>query len=154
TGGQFGTLKGLASASGPIKNWGGYYVSGASERNHGYWKSKTGDSSLGNTAVFAKVTFAPSSKSSGFFSVNRVVSDNSTPTNEPVINGEFLHVLDPRFDRLTSFNIPGPNYHQSEGRTAFNYTVQFATWARISETLGYRRVQHKFINDGDFIGSP
>lgn len=154
TGGQFGTLKGLASAAGPIQSWGGYYVSAGSERNHGFWNSKTADYNAGNTSLFSKLTFAPDSKSLGSISVNRVVSDNSTPTNEPIINGKFLHDLDPRFDRLTSFNIPGPNYHQGEGRTTFNYSRQLATWARVTETLGYRVVQHKFINDGDFIGSP
>jgi outer membrane receptor protein involved in Fe transport len=154
TGGQFGFLKGMASAAGPIRDWGGYYVSAASERNHGFMKSKTGDLTSGNSAQFGKFTFAPDSKSFGSITGNHVVSDSSTPTNEPIINGQFLHDLDPRYDRLTSFNIPGPNYHQSEGRATLNYTREFASWVKFVETAGYRRVQHKFINDGDFIGSP
>jgi iron complex outermembrane receptor protein len=154
TGGQFGTVRGLAAASGPISTWGGYYVSAGADRNHGFMKSKTADLNSNNTSQYAKFTFAPDSKSYGFLSVNRVVSDNSTPTNEPVINGQYLHVLDPRFDRLTSFNIQGPNYHQGEGRVTFNYTRALASWAKFVETAGYRIVQHKFINDGDFIGSP
>ncbi len=155
TGGQFGMLKGVAKASGPLKRWGGYYVSVGKERNTGYFTNKTSsDFSIGNTAVFAKLTFVPDKRSFGSVSVNRVVSDNSTPTNEPIVDGRLLHDIDPRFDRFTTFNIPGPNYHQGEGRVTLNYTREFSPWARAVEVFGYRAVQQKFINDGDFIGSP
>ena len=155
TGGQFGSLKGLAKASGPVQQWGGYYVSVAKERTTGYFNTKTGGDYLdGNTAVFGKLTFVPDAKAFGSLSLNFVDSDNSTPTNEPIVNGQLLHVIDPRFDRFTNFNIPGPNYHQGEGRLTFNYTRLLSPWARMVETFGYRSVEQKFINDGDFIGSP
>ena len=155
TGGQFGTAKGVVSASGPIRQWGGYYVSVGKERNGGYFKNKLDtDFDVGNTAVFGKLKFAPGARSFGAVTVNRVSSDNSTPTNEPVINGRLLHELDPQFERFTSVNIPGPNYHHGETRLAFNYNQQLTSWARIVETFGYRDVQLKFIDDGDFIGSP
>ncbi|MEO5741684.1 MAG: TonB-dependent receptor [Vicinamibacterales bacterium] len=155
TGGQFGTAKGVVRASGPIEQWGGYYLSVGKERNGGYFNTKTGgDYVNGNTAFFGKLTFSPDSKSVGSVSVNRVNSDNSTPTNEPIIAGQLLHIIDPRFDRLTNFNVPGPNYHQGESRLTFNYTRQLSPWARLVEVFGYRDVQQQFINDGDFIGSP
>ncbi|HYR88317.1 MAG TPA: hypothetical protein VE422_29830 [Terriglobia bacterium] len=90
-------------------------MSAARERNHGYFKA-TSDFLDTNSALFSKLVFAPDRRSFGSISLNHVVSDNSTPTNEPIINGRFLHELDSRFDRFTSFNIPGPNYHQAEGR--------------------------------------
>ena len=109
TGGQQGTAKGLARVSGPLSNWGGFYASIGKERNTGYFNTKTGgDYSDGNTAVFGKLTFSPNAKSFGSVSFNHVDSDNSTPTNEPIMEGQLLHVFDPRFDRLTNFNIPGP----------------------------------------------
>ena len=155
TGGQQGTAKGLARVSGPISNWGGYYASIGKERNTGYFDTKTGgDYSDGNTAVFGKLTFSPNRKSFGSVSFNYVDSDNSTPTNEPIMEGQLLHIFDPRFDRLTNFNIPGPNYHQGESRFTFNYTWQPTPSARIVEVFGYRDVQQQFIHDGDFIGSP
>ena len=155
TGGQQGLLKGLARVSGPIAQWGGYYVSIGKERNTGYFNTKTGGDYVdGNTAVFGKFTFAPDSKGFGSLSFNHVDSDNSTPTNEPIIDGQLLHILEPRFDRLTNFNVPGPNYHQGESRLTFNYTRQLSPWSRIVEVFGYRSIQHQFINDGDFIGSP
>jgi outer membrane receptor protein involved in Fe transport len=155
TGGEFGMLKGIAKLSGPIRHWGGYYASIGRERNSGFFDTKTGgDFSDGNTAVFGKFTFVPDATSFGSISVNRVVSDDSTPTNEPIVDGQLLHTLDPRFDRLTNFNIPGPNYHQGEGRLTVNYTRQFAPWAKLIEVFGYRSVQQQFIDDGDFIGSP
>jgi iron complex outermembrane receptor protein len=155
TGGQQGTAKGLARVSGPIANWGGYYASIGKERNTGFFNTKTGgDFSDGNTAVFGKMTFTPDRKSFGSVSFNYVNSDNSTPTNEPIVDGQLLHVIDPRFDRLTNFNIPGPNYHQGEGRFTFNYTRQFTPSARLVEVFGYRDVTQQFIDDGDFIGSP
>jgi len=154
-GGQFGTLKGVAKASGPLGQRAGYYASIGRERNTGYFKTKTGgDFSVGNTSAFGKVTFVPDAQSFGSVSVNRVVSDNSTPTNEPVIDGQLLHVLDPRFDRLTNFNIPGPNYHQGEGRLTVNYTRQLTPSVKLAEVFGYRSVAQHFIEDGDFIGSP
>lgn len=155
TGGQFGTAKGVVSTGGPIGGWGGYYVSAGKERSGGYWKNLVDtDFDMGNTAVFGKFKFAPDSRGVGTVTLNWVDSDNSTPTNEPVIDGRLLHELDPAFERLTSFNLPGPNYHQGETRFTFNYNRQLASWARVVETFGYRAVQLKFIEDGDFIGEP
>jgi len=154
-GGQFATGKGVVKASGPISQWGGYYFSLGKERTGGYYKTKTGGDYLdGNVAGFGKLTFSPDSKSFGSVSFNRVDSDNSTPTNEPIVDGQLLHVVDPRFDRLTNFNVPGPNYHQDENRFTVNYQRQFSPWARLVEVFGYRNVDQKFIHDGDFIGSP
>jgi outer membrane receptor protein involved in Fe transport len=65
-----------------------------------------------------------------------------------------LHQIEPGFDRLTSFNIPGPNYHHEEDRFTVNYSRELSSWARLTEIFGYRNVQAKFIDDGDFIGSP
>jgi outer membrane receptor protein involved in Fe transport len=154
-GGQFGTAKAVVSGSGPISRWGGYYVSLGKERTTGYWENKLDtDFEMGNTAVFAKLKFAPNTRGFGALAINRVSSDNSTPTNEPVIGGVLLHELDPAFDRLTSFNIPGPNYHQGETRLTANYAWQLTNAARVVETFGFRDVQLKFIDDGDFIGEP
>jgi len=155
TGGQFGTAKGVVSASGPIRQWGGYHVSAGKERSGGYFLNKIDtDFDMGNTALFGKLKFVPDAQSFGSVSINWVGSDNSTPTNEPVLNGRLLHELDPQFERFTSFNLPGPNYHQGETRFTFNYNRQLTDWARIVETFGYRAVQLKFIEDGDFIGEP
>lgn len=155
TGGQFGTAKGVVSTSGPIQGWGGYHVSAGQERSGGYWKNLVDtDFDMGNTAVFGKFKFAPDARGVGTVTMNWVSSDNSTPTNEPVVDGRLLHELDPAFERFTSFNLPGPNYHQGETRLTFNYTRQLADWARVVETFGYRAVQLKFIEDGDFIGEP
>jgi iron complex outermembrane receptor protein len=41
-GGQFGTLKGVAKASGPLGQRAGYYASIGRERNTGYFNTKTG----------------------------------------------------------------------------------------------------------------
>ena len=155
TGGQFGMAKGIFNASGPLEEWGGYYVSVASEREGGYFENRTtSDYVTGNTALFAKLRFVPDGKSFGTVTVNRVISDNSTPTNEPVINGRLLHEIDPRFNRLTNFNIPGRNYHQEEGRVTLNYTRALSSQARVVGVFGYRAVQLKFLDDGDFIGAP
>jgi iron complex outermembrane receptor protein len=154
TGGQFGVAKGVVKASGPARRWGGYYVSAETERSSGFYESKTEDVKQDRWSLFGKLTFAPDSQSAGFVTVNGVRSDNSTPTNEPFIDGRLLHEIEPQFDRLTSFNIPGPNYHHGDDRITVNYTRQFAPWARVTEIFGYRNLQQKFIDDGDFIGSP
>lgn len=153
TGGEFGTLKGTAHASGPLRQWGGYYVSVANERNHGFYKRDT-EFAVEKTALFAKLAFVPDARSFASVSVNRVLSDNSTATNVPIIGGRLLSDIDPRFDRLTNLNVPGTNYHQEEGRVTVNYTRQLSAWAKLVEVFGYRPIQYKFINDGDVIGSP
>ena len=155
TGGEFGTAKGVVTASGPLQQWGGYYASVGKIRSGGYYKNLLDtDFDIGNTSFFGKLKFVPDRRSFGSITINRVTSDNSTPTNEPIIDGQLLHDLDPDFERFTSFNLPGPNYHQGETRFTFNYTRQLANWARIVETFGYRDVQRDFIEDGDFIGEP
>lgn len=155
TTGEFEMARGLLHASGPMRDWGGYYVSIGSERSGGYFVNRIDpDFSAGNAALFGKLTFVPDARSSGSISVNRVVSDNDTPTNEPVVDGRLLHEIDPRFERFTNFNIPGPNYHQEEGRVTFNYQRTLAPWAKLVEVFGFRTVQLKFIEDGDFLGEP
>lgn len=153
TGGEFGLIKGVAKASGPLGEWGGYYLSAAGGRNHGYFTGPF-DFAVDETTLFAKLSFVPDAKSFGSISVNRVLSDNSTPTNVPIIDGQLLSDIDSRFDRLTNLNVPGPNYHQSEGRVTTNYTRQLADWATIVGLFGYRAIQYKFIDDGDVIGAP
>lgn len=151
--GGFGLVKGAARATGPVANWGGYYVSALSEYNHGYYTGVS-DFAIDETALFAKLTFAPDARSFGAVTANRVLSDNSTPTNVPIVNGSFLSDLEPGFDRLTNLNLPGPNYHQEEGRLTAHYTRQMASWAQVVGVFGYRAIQYKFIDDGDVIGSP
>jgi iron complex outermembrane receptor protein len=156
TGGNQGTAKGLGHVSGPIKDWGGYYVSLGAERNGGYFVTQTQpDYRDGNTALFGKLSFAPANrKSTGFVSFNRVISKNATPTNEPIVNDRLLHEIDNRFERFTSFNLPGDNYQQTENRLTVNYSRDLSSWAKAVEIFGFRNVEHSFVEDGDFIGSP
>ena len=159
TGGSFGTFKAVATASGPISDWGGYYVSTAGNRDHGYYE-KDFNFGVEESSHFGKFTFIPDDRSLGSVSFNRVLSDNSTATNEPIVTdpatGEFelLHKVDPDFVRLSNLNIPVTNYHQEETRATLNYTRELAPWVSLTEILGYRKIQYKFIDDGDFIGSP
>ncbi len=151
--GEFGFFKGIARASGPIQRRGGYYASIAREHNEGYWTGPF-DFNVDETAAFGKLTFVPDSQSFGSISANVVRSDNATPTNVPIIGGRLLSDIDPRFDRRTSLNVPGTNYHQEETRFTLNYTRQLAERARIVEVFGYRPIQYKFVDDGDVIGGP
>ena len=159
TGGSFGTFKAVATATGPISDWGGYYVSTAGNRDHGYYE-KDFNFGVDETSQFGKFTFIPDERSFGSISFNRVISDNSTATNEPILTdpntGEFglLHDVDPDFVRLSNLNIPGTNYHQEETRATLNYTRELGSHLNLTEILGYRGIQYKFIDDGDFIGAP
>ena len=153
TGGQFGFFKGAAQASGPVDDWGGYYVSASSERNSGFYTGPF-DFNVDQTAVYAKLTFVPDSKSFGMVSANRVVSAQSLPTNVPIINGRFLSDIDPSFDRLTDLNVEGVNYRQNESRFTANYTRQFTDKVRLVNVFGYRQIQYKFIESGDITGAP
>lgn len=153
TGGDFATLKGVASVSGPLSQRTGYYVSGAAETNDGYF-SGPAEYEVDEQAVFAKLSFGPDSRSFGFATLNRVRSDNSTPTNVPIIGGRLLSDIDPRFDRFTNLNLPGPNYHQEEDRLAARYTRQLGASTSLVGLAGFREIQYKFIDDGDVIGGP
>jgi iron complex outermembrane receptor protein len=155
TGGQFRAGKGLLKMSGPVLDWGGYYVSLGEERDGGYFKNKTTDNyGVGNKALFVKFAFTIGPKTFGSISVNRVVSSNATPTNEPIVGGQLLHTVAPAFDRLTNFNLPGRNYRQGEGRFTMNLVRQFTPSTKLVAVGGFRAVKHDFVQDGDFIGSP
>ena len=155
TGGEFGTAKGVVTRVGSAPAVGRLLrVGGEDPQRRLLQEPARHDFDMGNTSFFGKLKFAPDRSSFGSVTINRVSSDNSTPTNEPIIDGRLLHDLDPGFERFTSFNLPGPNYHQGETRLTVNYTRQLASWARIVETFGYRDVQRDFIEDGDFIGEP
>ena len=106
TGGGFGFLKGAARASGPAADWGGYFVSASSERNNGFYTGPA-DFNVDQTSVFAKLTFVPDSQSFGMVSANRVVSAQSLPTSEPIVDGRFLGDIDPRFDRFSDLTARG-----------------------------------------------
>ena len=55
TGGGFGFVKGVARASGPAADWGGYFVSAASERNNGFYH-------VGVAGVFGRFSIEPTSR--------------------------------------------------------------------------------------------
>ena len=153
TGGDFGFAKGAARASGPVGDWGGYFVSASNERNGGFYTGPL-DFEVDKTAVFGKLTFVADDKSFGTVSVNRVRSAQSLPTNEPIIGGRFLSDIDPRFDRLSDLNVAGVNYRQKEDRLTANYTRQFTDAVRLVNVAGFRQIQYKFIDSGDITGAP
>jgi outer membrane receptor protein involved in Fe transport len=151
--GEFNHLKGQATASGPIQDWGGYYVSWAAGESDGYHKQSYNLKNKENS-VFMKFTFTPDDKSHGKVTFNNVTSDNGLPTEVPIIGGRFLNDIDPRFDRLTNLNLPESNYHQEELRTTLNYSRQLTSWAEFVETFGYRAIQYRWENNGEILGSP
>jgi iron complex outermembrane receptor protein len=153
TGGDFGTLKGFAHAGGPFADWAGYYVSGSDEESDG-WYEGSNDVTVDRWALFGKLTFAPGETSSGHLTANVVDSDQGTPTNVPIIDGRLLSDIDPRFDHLSSFNLPAPNYHQDEDRYTGSYARQIARDSSLQAVVGYREILYQFIDDGDVIGSP
>ncbi len=153
TGGDFDYAKGAARGSGPVGDWGGYFVSASSERNTGFYSGPS-DFEVDQTSIFGKLTFVADAKSFGKVSVNRVRSAQSLPTNEPIIGGRFLSEIDPRFDRLSDLNVAGVNYRQKEDRLTANYTRQFTEEVRLVNVAGFRQIQYKFIDSGDITGAP
>src|SRR6185503_7306754 len=153
TGGDYGTWKGVAHAGGPLREWGGYYVSGSDEESDG-WYEGPNDVTVDRWALFGKLTFVPDQKSSGSVTANWVDSDQGTPTNVPIIDGRLLTDIEPGFDLFTSFNLPAPNYHQEEDRYTGKYTRQISRDSSLIALLGYREILYQFIDDGDVIGSP
>jgi len=156
TAGQFQSALGNIYASGPVKKWGGFYASLGGIHDTGYFINKTSTNfDVGNASLFGKLTFAPNPKYFGSVTVNRVVSNNSTPTNVPFADGFVpLNIADPAFDRLSNINIPGPNYKQGEWRNTLNYTRVLSPSMNFVNVLSYRDVKHEFATDGDSIDTP
>ena len=83
-------------------------------------------------------TFIPDQWSFGSITFNRVTSDNSLPSNEPIVvdpgSGEFrlLHDVDSDFTRLSNLNFPN-TYHQEETRATFNYIRQLSDRVSLTE---------------------
>ena len=151
--GSFGHIKGSASASGPVEDWAGYYLSFSSTDSDGFY---SGDPAydVDETAVFAKFTFQPDPNGQAMFSVNSVVSDNSLPTGVPVISGVLLPRLAPSFDLFSNINLPTANYHQEELRLTSTYDRRLTDAFSLRNTFGYRDIQYKFEESGDIIGAP
>ena len=151
--GEFGHVKGAVSASGPLRDRAGYFMSWSSSGNDGFY---SGDSAydVDETAVFAKFAVTPDDKSEAWISVNSVTSDNSIPTSVPVVGGQLLSDIEPQFDLLANINLPTANFHQEELRLTANYTRDLGNGLSFTNTASYRDIQYKFEESGDIIGAP
>ena len=150
--GDFSHIRGVVSASGPLRDKAGYLVSWSSSGNKGFYTGGPAYS-VEETAVFAKVAITPDDRSEAWISVNNVTSDNSLPTSVPVVNGVLLSDIEPRFDLFTNFNLATANYHQEEFRLTANYTRDLGREISFTNTFSLRDIQYKFVESGDFIGS-
>ena len=120
--GEFNHIRGSVSASGPIRDDAGYFVSWSSSGDKGFYtpgklplaQGTAPAYSVEETAVFAKFAFTPDDKSEAWVSVNNVTSDNSLPTSVPIVGGVPLSEIEPRFDLFTNFNLATANYHQED----------------------------------------
>lgn len=151
--GQFGHLKQQVTASGPVQNWGGYYLSAASNRSNGYHQQAY-DFKNRSDALFTKFTFTPDSQSHGSVTLANVTTDNGLPTGVPIVGGRFLSDIDPTFDPLTNLNTPTSNYHQDEFRTTLNYRRQLAPWLEFVEVFGFRKFRYRWVDNGAQLGLP
>jgi outer membrane receptor protein involved in Fe transport len=151
--GEFDYVKGGAKASGPIHNWGGYYISLSSSKDNGYTKQSY-DYKDDQNSLFAKFTFTPDNESHGYVTLSNIVSDVGRPTYIPIIDGQFLFNLDPRFDRLTNLDLPTSNFHQEDLRTTLSYRRQLTSWLEFVDVFSYHHLQYKWTDDGDGIGAP
>ena len=151
--GEFGHVRGAVSASGPLRDRAGYFVSWSSGGNKGFYSGDT-VFDVNETSVFAKFAIAPDERSEAWFSVTSVTSDNSLPTNVPVVNGELLSDIEPRFKLLDNINLPAANYHQEELRLTAHYTRDLGAAISFTNTASYRDIQYKFEESGDIIGGP
>ena len=151
--GEFGHVRGAVSASGPLQDRAGYFLSWSSSGNDGFY---SGDSTydVDETAVFAKFAITPDDKSEAWISVNSVTSDNSLPTSVPVVGGQLLSEIEPQFDLLSNINLPTANFHQEELRLTANYTRVLGNGLSFTNIASYRDIQYKFEESGDIIGAP
>ena len=151
--GEFGHVRGAVSASGPLRDGAGYFLSWSSGGNHGFY---SGDPAydVDETSVFAKFAITPDDKSEAWISVNSVTSDNSLPTSVPVVGGQLLSDIEPRFDLLANINLPTANFHQEELRLTAHYTRDLGNGLSFTNTASFRDIQYKFEESGDIIGAP
>ena len=148
--GEFGHVRGAVSASGPLQDRAGYFLSWSSSGNDGFY---SGDSTydVDETAVFAKFAITPDDKSEAWISVNSVTSDNSLPTSVPVVGGQLLSEIEPQFDLLSNINLPTANFHQEELRLTANYTRVLGNGLSFTNIASYRDIQYKFEESDEEI---
>ena len=157
--GEFNHIRGAVTASGPLSDRAGYFTSWSSSGNKGFYTARP--DTLGpvydvnETAVFAKFAITPDDQSEAWISINNVTSDNSLPTNMPIVdaaNGVPLSDFEPTFDVFTNFNLTTANYHQEELRLTAFYTRDLGNNISFTNTFSYRDIQYKFVESGDFLG--
>jgi outer membrane receptor protein involved in Fe transport len=148
--GGFGHVKGTMSASGPVDDWGGYYVAWSSNRNHGFY---SGDPAfrVDETSVFAKLMFETDANGQAMLSVNRATSDNSMPASIPATNGQPLSDAEPAFDVFANLNLPSANYHHENLRLTGTYDRQLGPDVSFKNILGYRENRNAFEESGDIL---
>ena len=149
--GEFDHIRGSVSASGPLRDQAGYFVSWSSSGNKGFYTGGPAYS-VEETSVFAKFAFTPDDRSEAWISVNNVTSDNSLPTSLPVVDGVPLSDIEPSFDIFTNFNLATGLYHQEELRVTANYTRDLGRDISFTNTFSLRDIQYKFVESGDFLG--
>ncbi len=152
-GGQFDQLGVKAAASGPVSDWGGFYVSASENQNHAYYVQPY-IFTIKASDLFAKFTFSPDHQSHGMVSINQTVSDNALPTPLPIVDGQLVSNLDPALSLFQNYNLPSSNYHQEETRATLNYERDLTPWMGGTGIAGYRHIVYQFQNDGDGVGSP
>ena len=151
--GEFGHVRGAVSASGPLRDRAGYFMSWSSSGNEGFYSGDTAYD-VDETSIFAKFTITPDERSEAMFSVNSVTSDNSLPTSVPVVDGRFLSEIEPRFGLFDNINLPTASYHQEELRLTWSYARDLGRAVSLTNIAGYRDIQYRFEESGDIIGAP
>lgn len=151
--GEFGQLRGAASASGPLEQWGGYYLSWSSHGSRGFY-DRDPHYEVDETSVFGKFVVAPDERSEAMVSANHVTSQNALPTNVPVVDGRILSDVDGRFGFYDNLNLEDAGYHQEELRLTAHYRRTLGSGLSFTNVFGYRDIQYRFEETGDIIGAP
>lgn len=153
-GGQWGFIRGTVTASGPITEGSssGYLLSWTADRHDSF--QDPGRYSRRESSLFGKVTTSFDDKTPVVTTVNYAINRGGTPAGDPIVDGQLLSTIDPRFSPYTNLNVPIAEYNEEHLRTMNRITRDLTPSTTLTNTFGYRRDRWNFIADGDFLQGP
>ena len=153
-GGQWGLLRGTVTASGPIspESKTGYVLSWTADRHDSF--QTPGRYGRRESSLFGKIKTSFDTATSMVTTVNYVENRGGTPTGDPLVNGQLLSDIDPRFSPYTNLNLPTAQYNEDHLRAMNRVQRIFTPAVNLTNTFGYRHDRWNFIDDGDFLQGP
>jgi iron complex outermembrane receptor protein len=143
--GEWGYVRGIATASGEPSDNTGYVVAVQGERHDGFQSPRIERTV---SSLFAKLTNDPDDKTHISLTGNYVSNLGGTPAPIAIFNGKLIGGF------YSNLNLPYAEYNQQDVRTTLKVSRTLTSAVTLDGTFAYRHSKYYFYDDGDVLSSP